>query len=1531
MVRWLLLFVAWPAEGGSYNDYIDRIEKRTSDAIALHRSGETAKALRTLNEVRDSFHSAVKLDSKKPDAYVTFAQSMLSCNQLEVPMAMQLEVKQEKRKRERKGRRREAAVDGSVVPVVDDEDDDSDLDSPSKRPLHGDAPLSAHEIRELLFGHVNEMKDAWRSFQGRLDRVEAEQLQHGHEMINLRTRTHALERSSSSMGRQQEKTTKCLEDLTEDVKKMKVQIDDLQKKPPPLIPVSDGLPQHGASRPAVVPGHADPWAEYLRHKGGKDADAGGAIPRGDLQGDRAGDSLSEDEKRTLVVGGWARDTKRAIIEAESGVLFNLEGIKELIDVEKLAIYGPRRSVGMLKFQQREGESFTEVKNRMWGVIKLVANSKFELASTKEMGEPKNMWASFVKTKAAPKDGEFVLLSSGWVALEAVAEITGCTVDEAKSAFEKELDVFSKRCTGMDGKDSSCAIHRWGRVCCWNLGGQSLKMLDVAVADADVLLVQEVSRGKEGWDGMETDEYHWIVHRHRDQWRGTAVGIAKDRFDCVIRKVASSRGVWILARVHGLGRIVCGSIHCFTGVTNSRYQSAVGEFFALLPAEWRKYPLVCGVDANEELCWAEHERSEELEIGHCSENLNVLLDEAGKRGCFAIAPVKSQKNTPTHYPRDETREGRQIDLFLGKDLRLGTVHIDPERRYTINSDHALLHTEITVCAATPDKQWGNDSRARWVHHELPDVTIVDDADVAELARKYTKPRASQRYRDSDETKRAIKDARVSNSKACWKQVHRLRRRDRHAWEERRLSRILLGGWDEFRVLQNEKKKRRGWWGGMLDGKSSAAVTEEVQAHLSEKMVCPELEDWDVDLDHLICDLPSRDDFVGFTLQDVRTELQQMKCRSAVGPDGISVHLLREMSTHETLGEQLLHLINHIVETQETPEIWNVSFLALLAKCAHPLKPNDLRPICVSSAFNKLVNRLVCARTLPLLRRGSKISACGRGRQAADLIGGMSRIRDVIHEWRMPALVCKLDVAGAFDRVDRRKMASLLIDRLRNKGRSSELRYLLGQLHSHCLEGRVPGGGRVRLHPNTGIKQGAPESAELFGILIDSMLSDLVECASWKKLGGLAEDFDVDLLFYQDDIFLVDCQLGRLVRRIRVVDRCLAQAGLKLATSKTKIIASRNYVGPRRAEVGGESFSVSGRLESIKVLGVSFNFFESPSQQAQEMLGRARAAVASHADILCASGPWMKKVDLLRSLVEGTWSWTAGALHWSAQDLMAANTLQLHTLRRMFALKRLRHEDWVSWNQRIEKCYIKAVILRLLSDCKHSAGVSWLQVTRCRNPRHCRSPRLPRRVMAPCLLWRALPCFLLFWDGNAWDEENETCGAHPETGAASSSSLTPSQVTSTPFCSQPWTYNQYVQFMAAAWDEEISVAVQMEDFDNLGHGDAQPQMVLLESPLPESVPTPFLPGNGVSTQSNDEGTWHYFVLSVFFLGTMDELDEFEPHSLGRPFFVCFVFFLDALDEPDPSMLYYLGRHFFACEHDLRDTLFESYQHDPFGKFA
>ena len=456
--------------------------------------------------------------------------------------------------------------------------------------------------------------------------------------------------------------------------------------------------------------------------------------------------------------------------------------------------------------------------------------------------------------------------------------------------------------------------------------------------------------------------------------------------------------------------------------------------------------------------------------------------------------------------------------------------------------------------------------------------------------------------------------------------------------------------------------------------------EVQQHLESKMVDPKMSAWDARLEELITSVRTEDEFVDFSILELREELQGMKCKSAVGPDGIGVHLLRTMASHDDLGPQLLDLINYIVRTQAVPSSWNVSFLALLAKVEQPAGPGDLRPICVSSAFNKLVNRLVCSRTLPLLRRGSRVSACGKGRQAADLIGAISRVRDVVHEWKSPALICKLDVAGAFDRVDRQKVAELLIQRLTSCHVSRELRYLLTQLRTHELVGKVPGGQCISFSPNNGIKQGAPESAEIFGLVIDAMLSELTASRHWKKFGESLPGLDVEIMFYQDDIFILDKELGMLGRRIRVIDKCLQRAGLRLATNKTKIIASAAYMGHRSVKIGDDVFQIAPLSESVKVLGVSFSFGETPSQQAQELLSRTRASAAAHRDVLTAKGAWVKKLYMIKMLVESRFSWTAGALHWSAEDLRCANLLQLHVLRTAFGLCRKRDESWVDWNSR-----------------------------------------------------------------------------------------------------------------------------------------------------------------------------------------------------------------------------------------------------------
>ena len=412
--------------------------------------------------------------------------------------------------------------------------------------------------------------------------------------------------------------------------------------------------------------------------------------------------------------------------------------------------------------------------------------------------------------------------------------------------------------------------------------------------------------------------------------------------------------------------------------------------------------------------------------------------------------------------------------------------------------------------------------------------------------------------------------------------------------------------------------------------------------------------------------------------------------------------------------------------------------------------------MSSAFHKLVSRLVCARTMPLMRNGSRISGCGKGRQAVDVIGVISRIRDVVHEWQCPVLLCKLDISGAFDKIDRLKIIEFLMSRLKGKDVSHELRYLMAQLRTYHLQGEAPGGQMIEVEANIGIKQGAPESAELFGMIMEALLSELINCQGWKNFGMPIDGMDIELIFYQDDIFLIESDFARLAKRINVLERHLARAGLALATEKTKIIASASFRGPRRLQVGANQFVISPPDESLKVLGLNFSLQDSPAQEAKELLGRTRAAAAQHRRLLRGHASWGRKMTLIRSLVEGQFKWTAGALRWSAEDLRQANLLQLHVMRDAFRIHRRRDEDWLTWN------------CRSMRDCR-----SWLATqgiprwsTQLLTLQHTLHGHWARRTeLIPCPDGHApepsLPMKALLWKATGWWRQQQQLS--PRVGA------------------------------------------------------------------------------------------------------------------------------------------------------------------------
>ncbi|CAE7871221.1 unnamed protein product [Symbiodinium microadriaticum] len=83
-------------------------------------------------------------------------------------------------------------------------------------------------------------------------------------------------------------------------------------------------------------------------------------------------------------------------------------------------------------------------------------------------------------------------------------------------------------------------------------------------------------------------------------------------------------------------------------------------------------------------------------------------------------------------------------------------------------------------------------------------------------------------------------------------------------------------------------------------------------------------WDEELESVLRQCKDEGDFMPFEMHEIVEELGHMKTRSAVGPDKIGVHLLREIAAHETLGKELLDMINQIVRRQE---IGSLTLLAL----------------------------------------------------------------------------------------------------------------------------------------------------------------------------------------------------------------------------------------------------------------------------------------------------------------------------------------------------------------------------------------------------------------------------------------------------------------------------------------------------------------------------------------------------------------------------------------------------------------------------
>ena len=217
------------------------------------------------------------------------------------------EIKTEGGQEKKKKKRERQATDAKI--------EEGEGDSPSKKPLHGqDAPLTGRELRDLLQMHMYEMRAAWGEERARVDRLEAKQtniendiykldnanttlkeevVNIKEDVVNIKGRTSAVEQRLQDQSVVQHNQQTKLNEVIQDLAKLKTDASGSHK------PVN-----HSAAS------KDDPWAAYLARRNSEPGATGQPLQRRAAGGRSDDNELTDDEKRTLILGGWPQDSKK---------------------------------------------------------------------------------------------------------------------------------------------------------------------------------------------------------------------------------------------------------------------------------------------------------------------------------------------------------------------------------------------------------------------------------------------------------------------------------------------------------------------------------------------------------------------------------------------------------------------------------------------------------------------------------------------------------------------------------------------------------------------------------------------------------------------------------------------------------------------------------------------------------------------------------------------------------------------------------------------------------------------------------------------------------------------------------------------------------------------------------------------------------------------------------------------------------------------------------------------------------------------
>lgn len=323
----------------------------------------------------------------------------------------------------------------------------------------------------------------------------------------------------------------------------------------------------------------------------------------------------------------------------------------------------------------------------------------------------------------------------------------------------------------------------------------------------------------------------------------------------------------------------------------------------------------------------------------------------------------------------------------------------------------------------------------------------------------------------------------------------------------------------------------------------------------------------------------------TEEEIIKTIWSMESDKAPGPDGFSIHFYKVC--WDIIKKDLQKMIRDFMSKAKVGGSTNSTYLALIPKDSNPDTFARFRPISLCNASYKILAKLLANRMKPLLPRIISPAQGGfvKGRHILD---NVIQVQETIHSSKQrkeKGMIIKLDMANAFDRVNRAFLCRVLI----SFGFSTQFVNLLKAcMNNPWIAPLINGRPTTFFKAKRGIRQGCPLSPYLYIILAETLSRKLEAERLSGAIPGLKPSIrtsSINHALFADDSILLGGASIRIAKAFdKVIKNYCKVSGALVNDSKSEVYSWNIDQQALSAIAISLGFKGHSHWEKIKYLGL-----------------------------------------------------------------------------------------------------------------------------------------------------------------------------------------------------------------------------------------------------------------------------------------------------------------------------------------------------------